>query len=101
MELKLKKGGKKFYHALKDDCKRIDIECGYNSNIPITVFQDIVRDYDLPIVESDKNDLHEKHYLMLSQDHQTKLITYEKLLDHLSPPDQIDFDVYLSLVKRI
>jgi Ca2+-binding EF-hand superfamily protein len=72
---KIKKGGERFERALREELQEADAPFGCNGKLPMNVFQAILSDYDIHILESDQKAL--------------------RLLDANSEENHIDYNLVL------
>lgn len=62
---KIKKGGDRLISVLTEEFQEAEIPYGCNGIVPLSNFQFIMRDYDIPMVGSDLKDLKEKALIHL------------------------------------
>ena len=84
LQKKVQKGQMRLIKSLHSECQDADIDFGSTGLIPLSVFQTIMFDYDLPMVESDKVDFKERSFLILDKD-KNELIDYIELLKCCEP----------------
>lgn len=74
--MKIRRGAGRLVHALLDECQNADIVFGANGLIPLPAFQTIMSDYDLPILQSDKQLLKDQGFVKLDLN-KNELVEYK------------------------
>lgn len=81
--MKVKRGAGRLLGLLKEECQDADIPFGCNGFLPLSVFQTIMADYDLPMLSSDKEDLKDKKVLRYDSN-KTELVEYKLIFSRLT-----------------
>lgn len=90
---KVKKGGDRLINVLDEEFQQADIPYGCRGELPISNFQTIMIDYDLPFMESDLQDLRKKGMTMKdNQGHE--YVRYKEILTVAKPKRIIAADTH-------
>ena len=95
LKKKILKGKERLHGVLLHECQQVDTMFGSHGELPLAVFQTIMIDYDLPLVNSDMVELNKKKYLFLDAE-KNELVSYALLFKDLSPKQKIASVVDLS-----
>jgi IQ calmodulin-binding motif len=94
---KVKKGGDRMVNVLSEEFQNADIPYGGNGQLPISNFQTIMIDYDLPLMEYDLKEMKSKGFIHLDK-HGNEFVRYRDLLESVKPKHQMAND--LAFINR-
>jgi DNA-binding transcriptional ArsR family regulator len=81
---KVKKGGERMINVLSEEFQNADIPYGGHGMLPISNFQTIMLDYDLPLMEYDLREMRAKALITLDRQG-NEFIRYRDLLEQVKP----------------
>lgn len=85
-------------NVLMEEFQNADMPYGCQGQLPISNFQTIMIDYDLPLMEFDMRDLRTKAFIFADKQG-NEYVKYKELLDSLSPKNQAHTNI--NLINRM
>jgi len=81
---KVRKAGERLIRALTEEFQEADAPFGCNGRLPLSNFQVIMADYDMPLVQGDLLDLEKRGYVR-KDDAEGKTVDYGAILSQVRP----------------
>ncbi len=99
---KVKKAGMRMINVLMEEFQNADMPYGCQGQLPISNFQTIMIDYDLPLMEVDMRDLRAKALVFVDKQG-NEFVKYKDMLEQTRPRNQQSHNINLinKIVTRI
>lgn len=82
---KIRKGGERLERALREELLEADAPFGCNSQLPINIFQNILADFDIQVLDSDRTQLRKLGYITNDIETDSDYVDYMEILRAASP----------------
>lgn len=89
-------------NVLSEEFQNADLPYGCQGQLPISNFQTIMIDYDLPLMEQDLRDMRSKAFIMVDKNGH-EFVRYRELLDSIKPKNaaQSDMNFINKIVTKV
>jgi hypothetical protein len=84
LQKKIAKGKDRLKQVLYEECQTVDNMMGCHGYITLPVFQNIMFDYDLIVLEQDRLNLKDRGYMILDKE-KNEYVDYQKMFEEHKP----------------